>query len=160
MDMTGIVTDHQYISQAQAQQAESANSTWKAVSNAAKAAESAETEDKTAAFAQALREEIDNLQQRSELGKALAGSPVLGVAADLSNISEMLESESGRQAINAMADNAMASIVFGKNDQSDQDSVLNSLTKVNTTEQSLEDALKDVLEILESKGAADQTAEE
>lgn len=157
MDMMDIVTDYQQLNQIQTQ---GTNSAWKAVSDAAKTAESADTEDKTAAFAEALRAEMDNLQQSSELGKALAASPVLGATADLSNVSEMLKTESGREAIGAMADNAMASIVFGTSN-SDQNSVLQSLTQMNrTSEQSLEEALKDVLEILESKGAGDQTAEE
>ena len=156
MDMMDIVTDYQQLNQVQTQ---GTNSAWKAVSNAAKTAESAETEDKTAAFAAALREELDNLQQRSELGNALAGSSVLGVTENLENVSEMLKTESGRQAIGAMADNAMASIVFGTNN-SEQDSLLKSMTQVNTSEQSLEEALKDILEILESKGAEAQTKDE
>lgn len=156
MDMMDIVTDYQQLNQIQTQ---NTNSTWKAVSNAAKAAESAETEDKGAAFAEALKQEIDNLQQRNELGNALAGSSLLGVTENLNDVSEMLKTESGRQAIGALADNAMASIVFGTSD-SDQDSLLRSMTQVNTSEQSLEEALKDVLEILESKGASDQTEDE
>ena len=156
MDMMDIVTDYQQLNQVQTQ---GVNSTWKAVSNAAKAAESAETEDKTAAFAEALKEEIDNLQQRNELETALGGSSLLGVTENLNNVSEMLKTESGRQAIGALADNAMASIVFGTNN-SDQNSLLRSMTQVNTSEQSLEEALKDVLEILESKGASDQTKDE
>lgn len=156
MDMMDIVTDYQQLNQVQTQDV---NSTWKAVSNAAKAAESAETEDKGAAFAEALRAEIDNLQQRSELETALGGSSLLGVTENLNNVSEMLKTESGRQAIGALADNAMASIVFGTNN-SDQNALLRSMTQVNTSEQSLEEALKDVLEILESKGASDQTEDE
>ncbi|MCM1537847.1 MAG: hypothetical protein NC254_05570 [bacterium] len=156
MDMMDIVTDYQQIGQVQTQNTASA---WKAVSNAAKAAEGAETEDKTVAFAEALREELDNLQQRNELGRALAGSSLVGTTADLSNVSEMLKTESGREAIGALADNAMASIVFGTNN-SEQNSILNTMTRVNTSEQSLEEALKDVLEILESKGASDETEEE
>lgn len=156
MDMMDIVTDYQQLNQVQTQ---GVNSTWKAVSNAAKAAESAETEDKTVAFAEALKAEIENLQQRNELEIALGGSSLLGVTENLSNVSEMLKTESGRQAIGAMADNAMASIVFGTNN-SDQNSLLRSMTQVNTSEQSLEEALKDVLEILESKGASDQTEDE
>ncbi|MBD5467900.1 MAG: hypothetical protein HDR21_07085 [Lachnospiraceae bacterium] len=156
MDMMDIVTDYQQLNQVQTQDV---NSTWKAVSNAAKAAESAETEDKTAAFAEALKTEIDNLQQRNELETALGDSSLLGVTENLNNVSEMLKTESGRQAIGALADNAMASIVFGTNN-SDQNSLLRSMTQVNTSEQSLEEALKDVLEILESKGASDQTEDE
>ena len=156
MDMMDIVTDYQQLNQVQTQ---GASSTWKAVSNAAKAAESAETEDKGAAFAEALRAEFDNLQQRNELETALGGSSLLGVTENFNNVSEMLKTESGRQAIGALADNAMASIVFGTNN-SDQDSLLRSMTQVNTSEQSLEEALKDVLEILESKGASDQTEDE
>lgn len=156
MDMMDIVTDYQQLNQVQTQ---GAGSTWKAVSNAAKAAESAETEDKTAAFAEALKAEIDNLQQRSELETALGGSSLLGVTENLNDVSEMLKTESGRQAIGALADNAMASIVFGTNN-SDQNALLRSMTQVNTSEQSLEEALKDVLEILESKGASDQTEDE
>ncbi|MBD5531965.1 MAG: hypothetical protein HDQ98_07170 [Lachnospiraceae bacterium] len=156
MDMMDIVTDYQQLNQVQTQ---NTNATWKAVSNAAKAAESAETEDKGAAFAEALRAEIDNLQQRNELETALGGSSLLGVTENFNNVSEMLKTESGRQAIGALADNAMASIVFGTNN-SDQDSLLRSMTQVNTSEQSLEEALKDVLEILESKGASDQTESE
>lgn len=156
MDMMDIVTDYQQLNQVQTQDV---NSTWKAVSNAAKAAESAETEDKGAAFAEALKAEIDNLQQRNELETALGGSSLLGVTENLNNVSEMLKTESGRQAIGALADNAMASIVFGTNN-SDQNALLRSMTQVNTSEQSLEEALKDVLEILESKGASDQTEDE
>ncbi|MBD5481509.1 MAG: hypothetical protein HDR15_03100 [Lachnospiraceae bacterium] len=156
MDMMDIVTDYQQLNQVQTQDV---NSTWKAVSNAAKAAESAETEDKTAAFAEALKTEIDNLQQRNELETALGDSSLLGVTENLNNVSEMLKTESGRQAIGALADNAMASIVFGTNN-SDQNSLLRSMTQVNTSEQSLEEALKDVLEILESKGASDQMEDE
>lgn len=156
MDMMDIVTDYQQLNQVQTQ---GVNSTWKAVSNAAKAAESAETEDKTVAFAEALKEEINNLQQRNELQTALGDSSLLGVTENLNDVSEMLKTESGRQAIGALADNAMASIVFGTNN-SDQNSLLRSMTQVNTSEQSLEEALKDVLEILESKGAGDQTKDE
>lgn len=156
MDMMDIVTDYQQLNQVQTQ---GVDSTWKAVSNAAKAAESAETEDKTTAFAEALKAEIDNLQQRNELVTALGDSSLLGVTENLNNVSEMLKTESGRQAIGALADNAMASIVFGTNN-SDQNSLLRSMTQVNTSEQSLEEALKDVLEILESKGASDQTEDE
>lgn len=156
MDMMDIVTDYQQLNQVQTP---GVDSTWKAVSNAAKAAESAETEDKKTAFAEALKAEIDNLQQRNELETALGDSSLLGVTESFNNVSEMLKTESGRQAIGALADNAMASIVFGTNN-SDQNSLLRSMTQVNTSEQSLEEALKDVLEILESKGASDQTEEE
>lgn len=156
MDMMDIVTDYQQLNQVQTQGTASA---WKAVSNAAKAVQGTETEDKTAAFAEALREELDQLSQRSELSKALAASSLLGATADLSNVSEMLKTESGRGAISAMADNALASIVFGTSD-SEQNSVLKSMTQVSTSEQSLEEALKDVLEILESKGAGDQAEKE
>lgn len=160
MDMPDIVTDYQYLNQVQTKQAGQAQSAWKAVSNAAKAAEGTETGNKTAVFAEALRKEIDNLQQQSELGDALASSSLFGVTEDFSNVSEMLKTESGRQAIGAMADHAMTSIVFGTNN-SEQDSVLQSLNQSShTSEQSLEEALKDILEILESKGAGDQTKAE
>lgn len=161
MDMADIVTDYQYLNQVQTpQSADRTHSAWKAVSDAAKEAQGAETENRTEVFAEALRRELDNLQQQSELGDALATSSLLGVTEDFSNVSEMLKTESGRKAIGAMADHAMTSIVFGTNN-SEQDSVLQSLNqKPSTSEQSLEEALKDILEILESKGAGDQTKSE
>ncbi len=160
MDMADIVTDYQYLNQVQTQSADRTHSAWKAVSDAAKEAQGAETGSQTEVFAEALRRELDNLQQQSELGDALATSSLLGVTEDFSNVSEMLKTESGRKAIGAMADHAMTSIVFGTNN-SEQDSVLQSLNqKPSASEQSLEEALKDILEILESKGAGDQTKSE
>lgn len=154
MDMMDMVTDYQQLNQVQG-----TNSAWEAVSEAAKTAQNAQTEDKTAVFAEALREEIDNLQQRNELGKALSASSLLGVTENFNDVSEMLKTENGRQAIGALADHALTSIVFGTSN-SDQNTLLNSMTQVNTSQQSLEEALKDVLEILESKGAGDQTKDE
>lgn len=157
-----ITTDYNYLNTMnllQSQQAANVDSTLQAVSEAAKAAKDSDGEHATAVFAAALREEIDKLQQRSELGTALSGSPLYSVTAGMNDISEMMESESGRRAVTAMADNAITSIVYG-NDNSDGDSVLNTLTQANhSTERQLADALKDILEVLESTSGAEQMKE-
>lgn len=134
------------------------DSALKAVTKAAETAKTADKDSQTAAFAQALKEELENLQRSGGLENALAGASTFGVTANAYDISEMMKTESGRKAINAMADNAMMSIVFGNGDSNDKDSVLNTLTRSNlSSEQRLEDALKDILEVLGTSSGSEQT---
>ncbi len=161
-----ITTDYDYrngIGSLPSQQEVQRGSALRAVTEAAQAVQDAGADEDTskAVFAEALRAALDDMEQEHDLGSVLSGSSVFGNMSNYYDISEMMKSESGRQAINALADNALTSVVFGREDDSDQDSVLNTLIKGDhSTEQRLEDALRDVLEVLESSGGSTQAKEE
>lgn len=102
-----------------------------------------------AAFASALQDEIEQIQERNELSLALSGASALGVTSNLSDLSEMMGSTSGRQAIMAMAESSLNSVLFDTTENEASYSVLDSmLTTESTAQQELATVLQNLLNVL------------
>lgn len=107
-----------------------------------------------AAFASALQDEIQNLSGISDsaaLSAVLPGAAALGTTTNLTDLSEMLASKSGRQAINAMAENSLSSIVTASGED-DNDGTSSMLSKLLDSEhdsgEQMTKVLTDLMEIL------------
>lgn len=146
--------------------------------SAARSAEATEAAEKTvtpenpagsgmeSSFATALREEIAQLREEATtgtggleagvfeagtFGSSMLSGDMLGTESlKLGDLSEMMGSQSGRQAINAMAEASLNSLIFTGTTDNDQMNMLESLLQDNqSVQQEVADTLEQILNRLE-----------
>ena len=112
-------------------------------------------------FATALREEIAQLREENATGTGVLEAGTLGsdmLSGDmlgteslkLGDLSEMMGSQSGRQAINAMAEASLNSLIFTGTTDNDQMNMLESLLQEDqSVQQEVADTLEQILNRLE-----------
>ena len=112
-------------------------------------------------FATALREEIAQLREEAAtgtgaleagtFGSSMLSGDMLGTESlKLGDLSEMMGSQSGRQAINAMAEASLNSLVFTGTTDNDQMNLLESLLQDDqSVQQEVADTLEQILNRLE-----------
>ena len=112
-------------------------------------------------FATALREEIAQLREENATGTGVLEAGTLGsdmLSGDmlgteslkLGDLSEMMGSQSGRQAINAMAEASLNSLIFTGTTDNDQMNMLESLLQDDqSVQQEVADTLEQILNRLE-----------
>lgn len=117
----------------------------------------AESKDVKSVFATALSDEINRLTANSEISMALSGAMALGRTAGFNDLSGMMESESGRNAIAAMAEQNLNSFIFGTNNLNNDNSIYTSSLYqtgyLSSGQSQLAEVLQNLLERLDNAGA-------
>lgn len=125
----------------------------------AQAAEGADAESKDvrSVFATALSDEINRLTANREISTALSGAMALGRTAGFNDLSGMMESENGRNAIVAMAEQNLNSFIFGTNNLNNDNSIYTSSLYqtgyLSSGQSQLAEVLQNLLERLEGAEA-------
>lgn len=127
--------------------------------DSAQAAEGADAESKDvrSVFATALSDEINRLTANREISTALSGAMALGRTAGFNDLSGMMESENGRNAIVAMAEQNLNSFIFGTNNLNNDNSIYTSSLYqtgyLSSGQSQLAEVLQNLLERLEGAEA-------
>lgn len=66
-------------------------------------------------FAKLLADELNTIQDRGELTSALSGASALSVTGNLANLSDMLQTTKGREAIVEMAKQSLSGLISSEN---------------------------------------------
>ena len=170
--VSGVQSD-EWSMHSRVDQAESVKGTADASQNEAASGSAVTQSNSTeSVFASALRDEIAQLREKSSEEDASAASllsdsagMLFGTTESLSNtsgmnlgeLSQMLASTSGRQAIAAMAEASLNSIVFSSSEDNQQTSMLDSLLQDGSSvQEELADTLEQILNRLEEGNAVSE----